>query len=209
MRLCFCVLFVNSSCSEAEKGFGEPLPPNNRCVCVCVYVCFRWCRVLNGAHPLIPAVELQIYKAKRDLTMIPTLSVRDREAQFWGRILSRELKPVTLRLQQTSREIGQKLKDLRNSTLAIMLLVNIMWIILLYTVTLPQLVKYELPERAFQLLFLAVYGFIILVSFFAMLAHRFLMLIHFLGRPEVIKEGVRSEQEDVIVLETFTRSERS
>ena len=119
--------------------------------------------------------------------------------------MNRELKPVTVRLQQASKEIGQKLKALRNSTLALMLLINIMWIILLYTVTLPQLLKYGLPERAFQLLFLAVYGFIVMVSFVAMLAHRFLMLIQYLGRPEVVKQAVRRPHDEMVLLEATLR----
>ena len=116
--------------------------------------------------------------------------------------MSKELKPVTVRLQQASKEIGQKLKTLRNSTLALIFLINVMWLILLYTVTLPQLVEYDLPERAFTLLFLAVYGVIILVSTVAMLMHRFLMLIHFLGRPEVLKEATQREHEEITHLET-------
>ena len=141
---------------------------------------------------IFPSVEIQIQKAKTELSDVVPESIedKDKEARFWKRLVSNELHPVTVRLQQTSKEIGQKLKALRNSTLALIFLINIMWIILLYTVTLPQLVKYGLPERAFQLLFLAVYGFIILVSFAAMLVHRFLMLIHFLGRPEVFEEAV-------------------
>ena len=134
---------------------------------------------------------------------MPAPSIEDDEAKFWRAILSKELKPVTVRLQQTSKEIGQKLKSLRNSTLAMIVLVNILWIILLYTVTFPQLKKYDLPERAFQLLFLAVYGIIILVSSLAMLAHRFLMLMQFLGRPEVVDAVVRPQQEPWTVLSTM------
>ena len=144
---------------------------------------------------------MQIYQAKKDVNgMIYTSSKGTAEVKFWEDILSRELKPVTVRLQQTSKEIGQKLKSLRNATLALILLINIMWIVLLFTVTFPQLEKYDLPDRAFQLLFLAVYGVIIAVSFVAMLAHRFLMLIQFIGRPEVVKEAVRPNHEEMTVL---------
>ena len=145
------------------------------------------------------AVEIQIYKAKGELSRIPTISIHDDDEEaFWAKILAKELKPVTVRLQQASKEIGQKLKALRNSTLALILLVNIMWIILLYTVTLPQLVMYGLPERAFQTLFLAVYGFIVLVSFVAMLVHRFLMLIQFIGRPEVVDEAIGPNSDPIV-----------
>lgn len=158
-------------------------------------------------------VEVQIYEAKRDINGIPfgAMDAQDEEFQFWTRILSKELKPVTVRLQQTSKEIGQKLKSLRNSTLAGIFLINVMWIILLYTVTFPQLDKYGLPEKAFQLLFLGVYGIIILVSFVAMLAHRFIMLMHFLGRPEVVEQAIAPAPEEFhdLSLAPSTASDRS
>ena len=113
------------------------------------------------------------------LSSIPTESVCDQESIFWQTLLGSQLKPVTVELQKSSKEIGHKLKTLRNSALTIILLINIMWIILFYTVTLPQLENYKLPKKAFQLLFLAVYGLIILASFVAMVFHRLLMLIQF------------------------------
>ena len=136
-------------------------------------------------------VEVQIYQAKKDIKNITAVAIQDdhEEFHFWSNILSKELKPVTFQLQQTSTDIGQKLKTLRNTTLAVGLLINIMWIILLYTITFPHLKKYDLPEKAFQLLFLAVYGLIIIISFVAMLAHRCIMLMHFLGRPQVVREA--------------------
>ena len=140
---------------------------------------------------------MQIHEAKRDISFIPMVDMPKEEVEFWERVMSNELKPITVRLQQTSKVIGQKLKSLRNSTLAVILLINIVWIILLYTVTFPQLEKYNLPQKAFQLVFLAVYGIIIVVSFFAMLAHRLVMLMHLLGRPQVVEKFVAPEQEQM------------
>ncbi len=57
-----------------------------------------------------------------------------------------------------------------------------MWIVLLISLTFWQLELYDIDPRAFQLLFLAVYGLIILIQFFTMLAHRAVTLIHYLGR---------------------------
>eukprot|EP00731_Ephydatia_muelleri_P007824 Em0004g162a len=47
----------------------------------------------------------------------------------------------------------EALKALRNATLAVLLLINIMWIVLLYTLQFPELVKYNLPSKAFEALF--------------------------------------------------------
>ena len=73
------------------------------------------------------SVEIQIYNAKRELCdMVPDdIDDKDKETHFWKCLVSNELHPVTFRLQQTSKEIGQKLKVLRNSTLALIFLINI------------------------------------------------------------------------------------
>ena len=112
------------------------------------------------------------------------------EGEFWLNLVSDKLKPATIRSRDSGRELGEKLKSLRNTTLAFLFLGNIMWIILLYTVTFPHLSNYGLPEAAFQLLFLAVYGVIILLSFVALLVHRMIMLMHYLGRPQVVESAI-------------------
>ena len=74
--------------------------------------------------------------------------------------------------------------------LGLLFLVNIMWIILLYTLEFPELEDYGLDSRGFQLLFLAVYGLIIIVQFITLICHRIVTLVHYLGRiqpNEVIK----------------------
>ena len=135
-------------------------------------------------------VELQIYETKQDMDGLEPKEEEDEETEFWSNILSKELKPVTVQLQQESKEIGQKLKSLRNTTLAIILLVNIMWLVLLFTVTFPHLEAYGLTDRVFQLLFLGIYGIIILLSFVAMLLHRFIMLMQFVGRKPVMPQVI-------------------
>lgn len=82
------------------------------------------------------------------------------------------------------KDIHKSLLSLRNSVLAILLLVNLMWIVLLTSLMFWELQQYDNNPRAFQLLYLAVYGFIILVQFFAMLAHRGVTLMHYLGRAK-------------------------
>ena len=147
-------------------------------------------------------VDLQIYKAKQDIKKVELQKIKDddEETQFWSKILSKELKPVTVRLQQASKEIGQKLKSLRNTTLAIILLVNIMWLVLLYTVTFPQLEAYGLTDRVFQLLFLGIYGIIIFLSFVAMLLHRFIMLMQFVGRKQVVNQVIPPDSDTFFII---------
>jgi chitin synthase len=103
------------------------------------------------------------------------------ESQFWEQLIKQKLKPVSQKFTQI-KDIHKSLQSLRNMTLAILLLINMMWIVLLVSLTFWQLQQYSIDPRAFQLLFLAVYSFIILIQFFTMLAHRGVTLVHYLGR---------------------------
>ena len=112
------------------------------------------------------------------------------EADFWTDLIHQSLKPVSVRFQGQVEDLKQSLHSLRNSMLGLLFLVNIMWIILLYTLEFPELEDYGLDSRGFQLLFLAVYGLIIIVQFITLICHRIVTLVHYLGRiqpNEVIK----------------------
>lgn len=117
------------------------------------------------------------------------------EAVFWEDLIKRKLKPVSLKFTQIG-DIQKSLESLRNLVLSILLLVNLMWIVLLVSLTFDQLRDYGIDPRAFQTLFLAVYGFIIIIQFFTMLAHRAVTLIHYLGRVKP-REVLITPWEDV------------
>ena len=86
---------------------------------------------------------------------------------------------------KSDAELKEGLKSLRNATLAVLLLViNIMWIILLYTLQFPELAD-RLPTNAFEMIFLAAYTLIILVQFCAMIVHQGVTLIHYLAHLEI------------------------
>ena len=107
------------------------------------------------------------------------------ENSFWVKLVKDKLQPESANLGKTD-ELQKKLKDLRNLSVLIIFLINVMWIAFLYTLVFPQLTKYNLPDKAFSLLFLFIFSFIVLVQFFAMLAHRFKSLLHLLAgiRPK-------------------------
>ena len=141
------------------------------------------------------AVELRI---RRTATVIENVLYTDicttkpDEADFWKKLIDIKLKPVSVRFQGQIKDLKESLRSLRNQTLALLFLVNILWIILLYTLEFPELEDYGLDSRGFQLLFLAVYGFIIIVQFITLLCHRIVTLVHYLGRTqpsEVIGPG--------------------
>ena len=102
------------------------------------------------------------------------------ENMFWKKLAEKELKPKPEKLNKVD-ELKTKLKVLRNNSVLILFLINVMWIVFLYTLVFPQLTKYNLPDRAFSLLFLIIFSVIVLIQFFAMIFHRFKTLLHLLA----------------------------
>ena len=107
--------------------------------------------------------------------------LNDQEQKFWKDLIAEYLKPIPAQLTALE-ETKKSLRSLRNSFLVALFLVNIMWIIVMYTVKFPQLEIYGFDARAFQLLFLAVYGFVIILQFIGMVCHRGITLVHYLGQ---------------------------
>ena len=107
------------------------------------------------------------------------------ENSFWVKLVKDKLQPESANLGKTD-ELKKQLKDLRNLSVLIIFLINVMWIVFLYTLVFPQLTKYNLPDQAFSLLFLFIFSLIVLIQFFAMLIHRFESLLHLLAgiRPQ-------------------------
>ena len=133
--------------------------------------------------------------------------LRKKEKDFWTRLIKdRQLKPVSEQFV-SQEKVKKSLRSLRNISLIVLLLVNIMWIIVMYTVQFPRLELYGLNDRAFQLLFLAVYSFIIIIQFIAMIFHRVITLIHYFGRI-TYKEAVRGENRSPRRLRAFSADSR-
>ena len=103
------------------------------------------------------------------------------ERKFWEVLIHLKLKPVSAQFTSIN-DIHKSLLSLRNSTLFIFFFINISWLILLGYFSFEQLAKHNIDPRAVQLFFLAIYGFLLLVQTIAMLAHRAVTLIHYLGR---------------------------
>ena len=91
------------------------------------------------------------------------------------------LKPTPEHLTKAS-ELRSDLKLLRNYTLIALLIVNIMWLILLSIFTFNELEQVGLTASILSLLFLAAYGIIITIQFFAMIFHQVVTLSHYIAR---------------------------
>ena len=146
-------------------------------------------------HIYFFSVELRIRHTESVIDNLPATwleSTNPEEADFWIGLIHRNLKPVSIRFQGQVEDLKKSLLSLRNAVLAGLFLVNIVWIILLYTLEFPELQDYGLDSRGFQLLFLAVYGFIIVVQFITLVLHRIVTLIHYFGRlqPSEVTRGL-------------------
>ena len=138
-------------------------------------------------------MELRIRTTATVIENVPYTDIcktKPDEAEFWKKLVDIKLKPVSVQFQDQIKDQKESLRSLRNQILALLFLVNILWIILLYTLKFPELEDYGLDSRGFELVFLAVYGFIIIVQFITLLYHRLVTLAHYLGRtPSVRRIG--------------------
>ena len=136
-------------------------------------------------------MELRIRETETRIDNLSDKDISPKEETFWKQEdIRKVLKPVSVHFQGQVKDLKQSLRSLRNTALGVLFLVNIMWIVLLYSLSFPELENYGFDKRGFQLLFLAVYSFVIIVQFVALVCHRLVTLVHYLGRTkpeEVIK----------------------
>ena len=136
--------------------------------------------------------------------MKPTSELNNEEYKFWEKLVAGELKP-TLEQLTSVIDLKKSLRNLRNATLIGLFLINMTWILVLYIIRFPILADYGLEVQAFQLLFLAVYGFIIVVQFAAMIFHRGITLVHKFGRITPKELGGLTPEDDFTTVEHETR----
>lgn len=128
------------------------------------------------------------------------------EYDFWLNLAENTLKPESANLGKVE-ELKDKLRNLRNLALLVLLLMNIMWIVFLYTLVFPQLTQYNLPDRAFSLLFLAIFSVIIVIQFIAMMFHRFITLVHLLARTKIKNKKLQENWFEPSGVDTLSRAQ--
>jgi len=118
------------------------------------------------------------------------------EKKFWDDLVAEKLKPESSNLSKVE-DLRKKLTDLRNYSVLVLLLTNIMWIVFLYALAFPKLKQFNLPERAFSLIFVTVFSLITIIQFIAMIFHRFATLLHLLAASRVKLPRKRSRPIEV------------
>ena len=124
---------------------------------------------------------MRVHQTRSMLEKVPDTDNND-ECLYWAEMLDvgKPLRPLAASFKSES-ELKKGMRSLRNISLLLLLLINMTWIILLYTLQFPKLQKFNLPTKAFEILFLAVYAFIVTVQFCTMIVHRGFTLIHYLA----------------------------
>ncbi|CAG2241376.1 CHS1 [Mytilus edulis] len=134
--------------------------------------------------------------------------INSTEYEFWKLLTDTHLKPTS----EAFSLLGQlkiKLEELRNTWLMILLTVNSLWLMLISTLA----SKINLLVLG-SLVFLLIFGVLLLVQFFCMLFHRLSTLAHFLARaPYRFGHGYRSSwsyknDEDIAAVAAAKRAEK-
>ena len=126
--------------------------------------------------------EERIAEAEMALNTDPVNScLEDDEEEFWLHTIESVLKPTPDSLTRVN-ELRDDLNNLRNHALIAMLLINLIWLIVFSLFRFDDLKAVSLNEKALGLLFLAVYGMLLLVQFIGMLFHRLVTLAHYIAR---------------------------
>ena len=124
--------------------------------------------------------------------------LKQEEHDFWTEKIETTLGPVPEGLTEAA-ELKDSLESLRNHTLIAMLLINLIWIVLFFTLTFSELNGINIDPKVLIIVFLAVYGVILIIQFVTMLMHRLITISHYIARlneelpveqdPEIEQDG--------------------
>lgn len=128
--------------------------------------------------------ELKIMEVKKALMVPKTHQLRTvnvEEFEFWDNLRNQCLLPQSTAFGLED-DLKERLGDLRNSWLMIFAVSNTLWLILIYTLSDKGQILHVFGSNPIGLVVLVLFGFVLIVQFFAMIVHRVSTLTHFLGR---------------------------
>ena len=110
-----------------------------------------------------------------------TEDIETEELQFWKEIVATTLQPIPEKLTRAT-ELKKSLDTLRNSMLIAMFFCNLIAIMFFLTFTFKELQSLNINPEVLIVVFLGVYGLILVIQFVTMIVHRFITLAHYIGR---------------------------
>eukprot|EP00794_Sanderia_malayensis_P016163 gene16163-17786_t len=130
------------------------------------------------------AAQRKIRQARIQLDETPHLSLENegpREFKFWEQLRKLCLLPEQAAFSQ-SDELKDKLEELRNAGLTMLIVTNILWLTIMLTI-IAQGSKLQVFQTNFLgLIFLSLYTIVLLAQFFTLLWHRVVTWIHSFSR---------------------------
>jgi len=130
--------------------------------------------------------QTRIREARKAIMSEPTKSLKlhnaddGEEWEFWEELREICLLPEQAAFNQ-SGELVEKLGDLRDTTLLVLTVSNVLW--LTFMVTIMEQTRLELLGTSFaSLAFLIVYGVVLIMQFLSMIWHRMETAVHFIAR---------------------------
>lgn len=128
--------------------------------------------------------ELRVIEVKKAL-MVPKAhqlrTINVEEYEFWDHLRNHCLMPQSTAFGLED-DLKVKLGDLRNAWLMIFAVSNTLWLILIYTLANKGDILSVFGSNPIGLVVLVLFGFVLIIQFFAMIVHRVATLTHFLGR---------------------------
>ncbi|CAH1272482.1 CASKIN2 [Branchiostoma lanceolatum] len=117
--------------------------------------------------------------------------VKYREYKFWNRVRDAALKQ-DYGVFNNNVGLKEQLEELRNSWLIVLFVSNALWLTLILTLA-SQANLQVLDTNPLGLVFLVVFGFILIIQFLAMLVHRAWTVVHMLARIRNLWEKLDTE----------------
>uniref|UniRef100_A0A2C9M4T4 Uncharacterized protein n=1 Tax=Biomphalaria glabrata TaxID=6526 RepID=A0A2C9M4T4_BIOGL len=117
---------------------------------------------------------------------------KEDEAEFWKNLISKFLKP-DLHAFGMEAETKEKLVELRNKWLVLMVICNTLWLIFLSTIARKAKLT-VMGANPIGLLFLIIFGLLLFIQFVAMIVHRGITLCHYIAMLDN-KEKKSGDQE--------------
>lgn len=125
--------------------------------------------------------EINEVKLSLDKNLSCTSALNKDETSFWESLANGVLRPAPNIIYQEV-ELRREFRLLKKNVLLALFLVNMVWMILLYSSSLPQLRQYNINTKLFATIFLSVYGGLLLVQFVNMICHRIITFCHYLSK---------------------------
>ena len=136
-------------------------------------------------RPLFSA-QRRIQRAREEMNKVQLQELKSvnqdqgAEHQFWEGLRQTCLLPETAGFGAVA-ELKEKLEELRDSTIMVFAIANAIWIILLMTLIKETHLK-VLGTNVLGLIFLCIYGFLVVLQFITLLWHRGVTACHVLAR---------------------------